>query len=169
MIKHSDFQIIVIFFIFSEFLDFEKKSVKRELASFKEIINSFLFAVLIFLMKNLFLTDSLVFYSSIFSVILMIQTSVSSEILFFDFSESLFLISAFLSFSDAVLTDFLIFLVDQNMCLHCSKQLIEDSEICCFCFNEYQKCFCYESNKIQYVKMNILHYLNNLKLTLLDF
>src|SRR5438046_2156519 len=114
---------IVIFLIFSEFLDFEKKSVKRELASFKEIINSFLFAVLIFLMKNLFLTDSLVFYSSIFSVILMIQTSVSSEILFFDFSESLFLILTFLNFFDTVSADLLALLVNQNMCLCCSKQL----------------------------------------------
>ena len=169
MIEHFSFQMIMIFFTFSEFLDFKKKSIKRELMSSEKIMSFFLLTVLAFSMKNLFLTDLLTFHFLIFSVILMIQTSVSSEILFSDSLKFLFLISAFLNFLNAVLTDLLTSLVDQNMCLCCSKQLIKDSEICCFCFNEYQKCFCCESNKIQYVKMSIFHYLNDSELILLDF
>jgi len=90
----------------------------------EKIMSSFLSAALALSVKILFLTDSLMFHSLIFSVISMIQTSVSSETLLSDSSEFLFLISAFSDFLNAVLTDLLTFLVNQNMCLCCSKWLI---------------------------------------------
>ena len=135
--EHLSFQMIAAFFTLSESLDFKKKNVERELAFSEKIMSSFLLTVLVFLMKNSFLTDSSAFHRLIFSVISMIQISAFSKILLSDFLKFLFLISTLSSSFNAVLTDLLILLVDQNMCLHCSKQLIEDSEICCSHLNEY--------------------------------
>src|SRR6266496_2784474 len=86
---------IVILFIFSEFLDSEKKNIKRKLTFFKEIISFFLLIAFVFLMKNLFLTDLSTFCFSVFSVILMIQFFASSEALFSDFLESAFSVLSF--------------------------------------------------------------------------
>ena len=149
----SDAVMIIVFLIFSEFLDSEKKVIKRELVS---------------LLKNLFLIELLISVFLIFFITLMIQISAFLKALFSDFSEFLFLISTFLNFLDVMLTDFLTFLADQNMCLCCSKQLVENFQIYCFWLNEYQKCFCYESNKTWCTKINNLHHLDNLRLTLLD-
>ena len=129
----------------------------------------FLLIVLVFLIKNSFLINLSIFYFSVFFVILIIQIFVSLKALFSDFLKFLFLISISLSFFDVISADFLVSLVDQNMCLHCSKQLIKDSEIHYFCFNKYQKCFYCKSNKIQCVKMSIFYHLNDSELTLLDF
>src|SRR5205809_7065710 len=86
--EYSDFQMIAIFFIFFESLDFEKKNIKRELIFSEKIMSFFLLTVSVFLMKNLFLTDSSVFHFLISSVISVIQFSVFLEALFSDFSES---------------------------------------------------------------------------------
>ena len=169
MTECSDFQMIVILFTLSESLDSEKKSVERELVSFEKIMSFFLSAVLVFSVKNLFLTDLSAFYFSVFFVISVIQTSAFLKALLSDFLRSLSLILTSSNSLDVMLASLLVSLADQNMCLHYSKQLIEDSEIHCFCLNEYQKCFCCESNKTQCIKMSIFHYLDDLKLTLLDF
>src|SRR5436190_174765 len=76
MIKYSDFQMIVIFFIFSEFLDFEKKNIEKKLVFSEKIMSFFLSAVFVFSVKNLFLINLSVFCFLIFSVILIIQFSV---------------------------------------------------------------------------------------------
>src|SRR5213083_1781225 len=88
MIEHFSFQMIAIFFIFSEFLNFEKKNVERELAFSEKIMSFFLLTISAFSMKNLFLTDSSAFYFLILSVILMIQFSAFLKALFSDFSKS---------------------------------------------------------------------------------
>src|SRR5436190_1723720 len=98
--------VIVISFILSESLDFEKKVIERRLMS---------------LLKNLFLINLSTFCLLIFSIILMIQISVFLKTLFSDSSKFLFLISAFLNFFDVMPADLLISLVSQNMCLCCSK------------------------------------------------
>src|SRR5438045_4073649 len=90
MIECFDFQMIVILFTFSEFLDFKKKDVKKELAFSEKIMNFFLSAVFIFLMKNLFLIDLLMFYFLIFFVTSVIQFSASLKALFSDFLKSAF-------------------------------------------------------------------------------
>src|SRR5436190_1168231 len=97
MIECFDFQMIAVLFILSESLDFEKRDIEKELAFSEKIMNFFLSAALVLLMKNLFLINLLMFCLLIFSVILMIQTSVSSETLFSDSLKFLFLISAFLN------------------------------------------------------------------------
>ena len=53
------------FFIFSEFLDFKKKNIKK-LAFFKKIMSFFLFTVSAFLMKNSFLINLSIFHFLIF-------------------------------------------------------------------------------------------------------
>ena len=99
IIEHSDFQMIAIFFIFSESLDSEKKSIKKRLTFSEKIMSFFLSAVSVFLMKNLFLTDSSAFHFLIFSVTSMIQISAFLKTLLSDFlfiinlSVSVFLIS----------------------------------------------------------------------------
>ena len=88
MIECFDFQMIAIFFILSEFFDFEKKNVEKKLAFSEKIMSFLLLIVSVFLIKNLFLTDLLMFHFSNFSVILMIQSSAFSEALFSDFLKS---------------------------------------------------------------------------------
>src|SRR5436190_12595232 len=109
MIEYSDFQMIMISFTLSEFLDSEKKSIERELAFSKEIMNSFLSAASVFLMKNSFLTDLLIFHFLIFSVTLMIQSSAFLKVLFSDSSKSAFSILLFMT--DLLMSAFLIFLL----------------------------------------------------------
>ena len=79
-IDHSDITVIAVSLISSEFLDSEKRAVEKKLTSS---------------LKNSFLTDSLASHLSVFSVILMIQTSAFSEALLSDSSEFSSLISAF--------------------------------------------------------------------------
>ena len=119
---HLNITVIAVSLIFSEFFDSEKRMIERRLAS---------------LLKNSFLTDSSVSYFLISSVILVIQISAFLKILFSDFLKSLFLISAFSDFFNAVSADLFVSLVNQNMCLCCSKQFIENFEIHCSHFNEY--------------------------------
>src|SRR6266513_1038843 len=88
MIEYSDFQMIVILFIFSEFLDSEKKNVERELAFFEKIMSFSLSAAFVFSVKNSFLIDSLISHFLIFSVILMIQFFVFLKTQFSDFLKS---------------------------------------------------------------------------------
>src|SRR5438034_10597107 len=98
--EYFNVMIIMIFFILSKFLDFKKKAVEKKLIS---------------LLKNLFLIKSLIFAFSIFSIILMIQISVFLKTFFSDFSKFLFLILIFSDFFDVMSTDFLTFLISQNM------------------------------------------------------
>src|SRR5947207_1451488 len=107
MIEHSDFQMIAVLFILSEFLNFEKKNVEKKLIFSEKIISFFLFTVSAFLMKNLFLTDSLISCFLIFFVILMIQFFASSEALFSDFLKSAS--SVFLFTADSSASALLIF------------------------------------------------------------
>ena len=123
---------IAILFTFSELFNFKKKTVERKLIS---------------LLKNLFLINLSASYFLILSIISVIQISAFSKTLLSNFLKFLSLILTFSDFFDAVLISLLAFFVSQNMCLCCSKQLIKDSDICCFHLNEYQKCFCCESNK----------------------
>src|SRR5947207_11907012 len=113
---------IMIFFIFSEFLDSEKKSIKRKLIFFKKIMNSFLLTVSVFLMKNLFLTDLLTFCFLIFFVISVIQFFTFLKALFSDFLKSA---SSILLFTAGLLTSvsLILFLVSMSMCLQCLKIL----------------------------------------------
>src|SRR5437762_2558117 len=128
MIECFNFQMIAALFIFSESLEFEKRNVEKKLVFSEKIMSFFLFIVFAFSVKNLFLTDSSVFCLSVFSIILMIQISAFLKALLSDFLKFLSLISALLNSLSVVLTNLLISLVSQNMCLCCSKQLIEDSE-----------------------------------------
>src|SRR5436190_5075809 len=84
MIEYFDFQMIVIFFTFSKFLDSEKRSIERELAFSEKIMSFSLSVVSVFSVKNLFLIDLLIFCFLISSVILMIQFSVFLKALFSD-------------------------------------------------------------------------------------
>ena len=107
-----DIMMIVILLILSESLDFEKRDIEKELAFSEKIMNFFLSAALVLLMKNLFLTNLLMFCLLIFSVILMIQTSVFLRTLFSDFLKFLFLILTFSSSLNAVLVSLLVSLTD---------------------------------------------------------
>ena len=96
-------------------------------------------AVSVFSVKNSFLTDSSAFHSSIFSVILMIQFSASSEALFSDLSESAFSVLSF-AISSSVSALLISFLVSMSMCFQCLKILRIDISIQCIRSNKYVKC-----------------------------
>src|SRR5436189_1605772 len=118
MIECFDFQIIAVFFIFSEFFDFKKKNIERKLIFSEKIMSFFLFIIFAFLIKNLFLIDLSIFYFSIFSVISMIQFSVFLKALFSDFLRSAFSVFSFTA--DLLISALLIFfLVSTSMCLQC--------------------------------------------------
>ena len=155
VIEYSDFQMIMIFFIFSKFLDSEKKSIKRKLIFFKKIMNSFLLIVSVFLMKNLFLTNLLTFCFLIFSVISVIQFSFFSEALFSDFLKSVFSVFSFMiNLSVSVLLIF--FLADTSMYFQCSKILRFDMLIWCVRSNKYVKCVCCSAEKTVCFVMSLL-------------
>ena len=144
----------MIFFIFSESLDFKKKSIKRELTFFKKIMNFFLFAASVFSVKNSFLTDLLMFHFLILSVILMIQFSAFSEALFFDFLKFVFFVLSFMI--DLLMSVFLIFsLAGMSMCFWCLKILRIDALIWCVRSNKYVKCVCYSVEKVVCFVMNL--------------
>ena len=145
---------IVILFTFSEFLDFEKRDVKRKLAFSEKIMSFSLFVVLVFLMKNLFLTNLLMFYSSVLFVILMIQIFTSLKILFSDFLKSA---SSILLFTAGLLTSvsLILFLVSMSMCLRCFKILRINVFIHCIHACKFIKCNKYTIKKIIYHVMSL--------------
>ena len=154
MIECLNFQIIMIFFTFSEFFDSEKKNVERELVFSKKIMSFFLSAIFIFLMKNLFLVNLSAFCFSVSSIILMIQFSVFLKVLFSDFLK--FVFSIFLFVTDLSVSVFLIlFLVNMSMCFQCSKILRIDALIQCVRSNKYVKCICCSAEKVVCLVMNL--------------
>src|SRR5947207_344251 len=118
MTECFNFQMIAIFFTLSEFLDFKKRNIEKELIFSEKIMSFFLLIVSVCSVKNSFLIDSSTFHFSILSVILMIQFSAFLKALFSDFSESASSVLLFTIDSSAS-ASLILLLVSTSMCIQC--------------------------------------------------